>query len=673
MSLPSTYSRLGPEGRKLYAQIHSSSDQYNTAGTTFRVPGALDYLFDEIVRPNATTTPAKVLSYLAYYYPKIKNPENVRLLSECFLSCPFFFGDQRVIQISDTYKVIDCCRYIMDQKYRISEPTVPFYSFYRSLFNGIYNVYESNPFEESWKVQPLILGCLLAIESRNDYDPYPAYTGLIKEVDEQLLGLLQRALIDTSRNPSLGMDVRYLELSYMALLQEKISNGTFKIILKNQPFLPSLIIDFIFNSLYGFQGGILLEKSWSLSQATEKAPALRHLNRLSKLYCKLISIHPLTVDNLNGIDLALNNIQNYSISLFATLEKRDDFIHSDKDSDTWKILKQCFFSIVVMFEGICTKIYQNEDTSRSPIYSRFCRKILNSFFSIGFIIEKVGTGGFEEYNFVYGISANYLNQNDVGAVELLVKVWLDNLSLDNYTIISSPFNQAKLLFCLNFVEGYLNSLTEETKSSTILPLVEKLLKQGPNQDVLEGAHSVMLKYFTTLDALRSMDSQQQRRIEKLLLDYLALSFEQFPFCLSLNQLAIIVDTLANAVFPGSLIYSWDHSICLKLQQEVFSQCVKSANFDISQKNPEAVIKHRRPAITMTLILISPLFLTETFVAWLERIKTKLIDPTMDTTERLYLLDKLWDSILSTNKYYPQKGALGIEWWYNRINTGDPKL
>ncbi|GMF04668.1 unnamed protein product [[Candida] boidinii] len=184
-----------------------------------------------------------------------------------------------------------------------------------------------------------------------------------------------------------------------------------------------------------------------------------------------------------------------------------------------------------------------------------------------------------------------------------------------------------------------------------------------------------------------------------ILPYTELSISQFPLLLSTIQLNIIIETLARSIFPNSKIYDIDHELCERFLNILYNNCtdkinksiivsldshseefdnIKSDTQEAFEKNKENsgngeelsdnVLKTRASCLISSLIGIFPLMPPHIFIKWLNISKNELISPLIRKEEKEFLLNKLWNSIIVCNKYDPQKGNLGINWWYKNINN-----
>lgn len=648
-------SRLGPEGRLIYDKMSLSGTEKLKYGISAQGSPELDYLFKQLIHPNASTNPEKILSYLAYYYPRIKNAANVQLLTQYFLQCPLFFNDGQVIELRWAVRTIDCFRYVVEKKYQVSEPTVPFYSFYRSIFAAVRNVLCSGPiFMNSWKVCPIIVGCLIAEASRDTHDPYPRYLEAIREADSKFLETFERCLV-SSQSLWLGKDLIYLELICLSCVQDRVSERTLAQILKLSPDLPLDLVVFVFNSPYGFDNGRLI------TAKSTNSIAVSYLSGLSRLFCTLLSVYPDQIAAIKCVDSCLNHCRNYCVSLFDLVHATHPTL-ANTNSPTWKLLKQNFFALISMFEGVARFIYQQGTFKDAKSCCGFSRKMLDSLLYTSFISDAIGTGGFDAYTFVYNVSLDCLKNMDAHAAGLLVQTWAESPRPIDASA-ADFMARSKLLFWLNFSESCIGILPREIRFGTVLPIVRQLIENPVSQEVLEGSHSVVLGYFELLqDSNEASTSSWLQQTKKTVYEYLQIALKQFPSKLSFRQTSVVVDTVARAVSPGSALYDADKALCDEIFLLIFRECMHSSNEHFEEQKT-AHFKHRQPALAAMLIQVTPLIPDAAYIGWMQKIKSSLVDPVVNNEEKQALLDKLWDSILVANKHFPDKGSAAIRWWY----------
>ncbi|KAH3660538.1 hypothetical protein OGAPHI_007124 [Ogataea philodendri] len=642
--MQSLYNKLGPEGRSLVGFTDESSFEH-------QVPTQLDYLFDELVHPKPSTTPQKVLSYLAYYYPKIKNEGNIELLTYSFLKCPLFFSNLQSLSFMDHYRVLECFKFVMDKKFQVSQPTLPFYKFYNSLFRVLAS--EALDPANSWKSLPIAVGCLLSVDSRKEYDNYPEMYQLISQIDQKLLDITVAAIESNFRGPML-LDPLYLNVVALACINDKLGQDQLRKVIVVRPDLPRLINDLVVHSNYGLSNGHV----FSLTDVFAQCPALNHLSRISFLFCKIVSLHPNTTLLADQLDLILNQM----LTLSETVSQL-----GEPNEQQWVLLRTLLFAQVMLFESVLSRfVHINSQPLAQQLMPTFSRKIMSILFNLNFVVDKIGTGGFEAYNFVYDLCLNSIINYDIPTAELLINCWTSNIQFGK--ISTSQMDRAKLLFDLQFVENVINLISDDLKFNCIIPIVRNLINTASDQDVLEAAHSVMIKFFTILDSFNEHSTNvnyhaNMEKVKTSMLDYLTLALDQFPERLSLNQIGIVVETLTKIAFPNSPLYESEPELSREMLLLLYNRCQVVSNRPLP--NSTEFPKTLQSAFLTLLIRVIPLISFTEYEQWLERTFILICRNTND--EKLHLVDKLWDAILATNKYYPQKGYIGINWWYEHVN------
>ncbi|KAG7735583.1 hypothetical protein KL932_004247 [Ogataea haglerorum] len=643
------FNKLGRQGRQLALQWQYAGESWGVA-----TPTPLDYLFDELVSPKSSTTPDKILSYLAYYYPKLKNEHNVELLTLCFLRCPLFFNDAQLVSFNDNYRVIEFFKYIMDKKFQVSQPTLPFHRFYNALFGAVEKI--AADAGSAWKVIPVVVGCLLSVDSRSDYDRYPEHFKLIAKIDAKFVNIAANTLVRSMDGP-LSKDLLCLNVVALSCVQDKLTDSQLLRILRVRSDMLRILTELTFNSPYGLDNGRLLLKG-----EADTPIVVRHLNRISFLFAKLTSIHPKVALLVDDLDLILNRIQTFSENVLSV---------PNPTETQWSTLRVVLFAQVMMFEGVMARFFQiNDHSLNRAVLPTLSRKILTALFNFNFVVDRMGTGGFESYNFVYASCLSALTSYDISTAETLIKCWTSSIAFKE--IHNSAAERGKLLFDLQFIENVVNLVSDSIKFNFIIPIVQDLIGKSHDQAVLESAHSVMVKYFTSVDTYNEAQlvdyTNNVKHVGTQLIDYLTLSLDQFPVRLSLSQVGVIVETLAKITFPDTAVHECDPELYRELILLVYNRCLVATSEELPDAREPPRTRHG--AFTSLLIRILPLVPFDEYQSWLERTLSLAYRTVGD--ERTYLLDLLWDSILGANRHYPQKGNVGIQWWYEHVNQNQEK-
>ncbi|OWB72876.1 protein binding protein [[Candida] boidinii] len=770
------YNRLGARGREIYEQLQQQqqvvSERQGQSGFSsepLRLPTQLDYLLEELINPYVKKTDLtqiergnQLLSYIANYYPKLKNEKNVELLTEYFLRCPVFFSNDANVPFALSNRILECFRYIFDKKYKTSMPVLKFYKFYHAALTGILNFIKLDPTTHFWKVIPVISGILSTINYRDQYDPFPEYSNVIKKIDKQLATILETSFIQFFTSPLVSNDnLRSVNILCLSLTYGILNKSFLPQLLNKHGLLLTDICGLMFISPFGLQMTNFLKIENSESESSQKIdkvqsimterPLLRYLNSLSFLFKEIVLTKDYNTDiKLDQIDLCFNKCL-----IFAeTLSANTDLYYSSSDKLDLKLLdlyRQILFAKVVMFESIVQWLLEsNNSLLLQDVLPRYSRKVINIFYHISFILDYIGTGGFESYNFVFSSCLDAILQYRMYDAEILANVFTTGINFCR--LKESYVFRSKLLFTLNYFEQFVNICSDSIRHCLILPLIEditasSLLNKGLNinfndpadlakfKDIVEASHSIMLKFLTIQDSYdENLISKQQTKsrfwslstffsngvppqpttnieerptvynenlhiIMNKILPYTELSISQFPLLLSTIQLNIIIETLARSIFPNSKIYDIDHELGERFLNILYNNCtdkinksiivsldshseefdnIKSDTQEAFEKNKENsgngeelsdnVLKTRASCLISSLIGIFPLMPPHIFIKWLNISKNELISPLIRKEEKEFLLNKLWNSIIVCNKYDPQKGNLGINWWYKNINN-----
>ncbi|GMG36389.1 unnamed protein product [Ambrosiozyma monospora] len=595
------YEKLGPQGRAI---LNPSSSTYRDPN--FRVPTQLDYLLDELSHPTQNTTLEKALSYLAYYYPKLKNQENVRLLTSHFLSSPLLQENANQDNFS---RIVDFYSYVITHKYKISVPTLPFTQFYHYVMLGI-TENGLNP-----NCLPVISGCLLSKPIRAQYGDYPIQNGHIKTVDNELLMIFQNLMLQNIQNVSLLES----NLCLLAFLNDFLDDKFIRKLLIVVPELSRDMIPFMYQSPLG----------------------IKNLSRLSSLYSRIVTFHPDLDINLKNIDWNLVQVQSFTQELVTSYPSSEQ---------QWTTYKSMLFSFVIVFESIASLMLSlNSRVLDKKWFVRYSRVILQNLFNVSFILDKIGSGGFQSYNFVYFSCIGCLSQNDKISLGDLTDYWFSQIRF-GIPLHESPVEQSKLLFILNFMDNA-EPLPQHDKH---LSMVDELILNPVNQQILEAAHAVMLKHLPNSNPSR-------------LLDYAKLAISQFPDKLALHQVKIILESLTKKVSPDVTESAIDPMTFNELFVTPLLQFVLSQNNNRLLGLPKPY-EHRKAALCSSLIKLTVYVPIENYLDFMKSLKTLIVDDLLICTidERNALLGDIYDSLLLTNKFFPQKGMIGFQWWYGEV-------
>lgn len=601
--------RLGPQGLRL---LNEQRQLRLNGSTTFDlVPQLLDFVLNELVHPSKDTTTTKILSYLAYYYPSIKNEDNIKLLTYTFMRCPLFFNESKVISFEDNYKLIEFFNYIISHKFSISLPHLSFQRFFQAMLQGFQMSIARDP-QYHWKMVPVIAGILSTTKDRN-------WT----KTDEELIAIWQKLLITTLTRDRSCIDS--FEVTSTSLLAASFAIDYLP---SKIPDYSHFIVDLIY--LHKLNNGYIPELNWQTD------PALKNVSRLAKLTQAMIS----------------NNFDSFKCKVLV--EKLVWFSKNlnQKSYTDQQLLKTIVFTNIVIFESI---INQSMIFPNIPFQVGIARNFLTVFSNSNFIIDQIGTGGFNSYNFVYYYSIDVLLAHDVGALEVLVLSLMS--ALDFAHLESNIIQTSNLKFLLILIENVVTKLSPRLQGDLFI-FVESLISTQHNeyfkefnkefQVLLESAHSVILKYID----MKYLNAQKLK-------EYVLLIFEQYPRFLSLSQISICV----KRILMNNLT-QYDY---------LDSQLTRSIIYcrpDILV--PDQELKTLRASLVSLQILTLEFCPIHKYQMGLESCYN-LMRQISDEDDFILLRKILFESILTQNRIDNQKGEIGIRFWYQEVENRELHL
>lgn len=616
-SSPVQMYRLGAQGRALRQQMEQQlplSLPQAVADTQRDVEILLT-----ILRGSAHTT-QELLSYLVHYLPRVKNEDNVRLLMDAFALNPRIWGS-----FEESYTVIEGLKALFDFKIQISEPTLPLSKFYHGVLTSVYAARI-----EHWKKSALLAGISL---SRPMYESQsaPETRRYFEQCYLSVMKLNHDLIAEGFRNAATNS---YDANSVLALSLACTLTG-FTDSMKSQlphDHILAHVIDLVFSSPYGLM--IPLGNS---------SPVVTHLSRLSFVVenCFLQGVKFIPI-----CDASLTRIMEFSAEL-------PDRIQSDSP-EVWDALKSIVFGVVIMFQGYASFTLNIYNGLREREYATLTTKVIKSLYLLNFILEKIGSGGFQAYNFVLFTAMDGLFQHDSKASEGLGSFMLDKLNLSKIT--QSHYESSKALFTLTYFENFTKTCRPEYFETVIEPLVQHLisLPQGPPQfhhvhrKLVEGAHSVALSTFSPRNAAIVAVKAQS---------YLRTVLRQFPALLSSRQLCLAVETITKSVAPPSEAYMLNRDNLREVLHTLYITII-NCPCDLPL-NETGGARSVRGALISALISTVPFIPVPYLSQWLDNIWEL-------GSGDAYLEDKLW-TVLSEN-VDTQRGTVGVQWWYNKANV-----
>lgn len=602
-------------------------------------PSELDFLLNGLV--SADYSVDKLTSYLAYYYPKLKSKRNIELLTTTlFRSSIFKSIDSLSIQVNS--RLTDCFQYIISEKYKITNPTVSFIDFYKSIYNALCLVMQvdSNAF---WKTIPVLTGCISSLSQIESYNPFPAYSNVLHQTHKLYL-LMYANSINYLLRLNLSIEIKDSYLLSLVYAQEYINESMLQSLALASPSILSDITKMLFLSPYGLDNGMCYLKEISYNQLMQQTPVLRSLNKWAFLYSKLANFM-----NLQQIADSISHVTEFSTRLEKTLEAVKN------NTDKWDLVKYTFFTIMLIFERVMKSILKfNKFTDIAFV---ICSQIQRSQFYLSFILDQIGIGGFDSYNFVFDTSSCIFQKNPQ-LVNNLEYSLLNELALNNS--LTNEVEKSKLDYFLRLTEAVLPTLNELFLTSSLFPLLQKILTtQNYTISTVEFAHSIMIKYISMSKA------------SPIIFSYFDRALYQFPTVISLHQASLI--TQACGIKTDSATSLFDLvKFHVAMSPYTPLPARKTVSGGYAAIIPEKLNSRKAGFISLLIDLVQ-FIESEIFVFSLNEIKS-LIDGLIGDRDIYTLYDLLWDKILLVNKYDTWKGQTGIAWWYDNVNNGQvPKL
>lgn len=661
--------QIGPQGQQVYNPNNNNQYLNLSKNPKFQIPTALDYLLYEIANPKQSTSADKIYSYLAYYYPKLTNSGNIELLTTHFLKCPIFFDSIDNLTIDKLTKTIECFQYILITKYKISNPTIPFHEFYSSIYKSCCYFLQSDP-TSYWKLLPILGGCISAISFINNYNPYPDYSNIISRLNKLYIKLFSDSFLSLMQ---VNLDNKIKDPYLISLLytEQHLSNNFYSTLLKTNPRILFELMKILFNSEYGLKNGAILNTVLNYNELMKTNPALKQLNKWAFLYDKILKVSSKDVHSLHSISASLDCVVSFCKNIS---NEQLEIIYSNKEQ--WNFLKYIFFTIIIIFEYSTKFILQGSLKSHQFLFI-ISNQMLSSLFYLSYILDQIGTGGFDSYNFVFDSTTSLLNDYNPKMAQLLTNLLL------NETPINEPksvINESKIIYYLRIIEALLPSLTKSFRNDTLFPMIDKFFVGNSTPTEIEFCHSIMIKYLNSLHVTMFENNQEfDHHIQKIVFPYFNRVLIQFPKYLSLNQTSLIIQTCGKIVSP-SLIGSNEVLISLidsvKFHINLSALTPLPSRKTIVNGNEETYfekLQTRKAGMILFYLDLLQFISLPLFLDSLNKIKG-YIDSLKGDNDIYSLYDTLWDKLLLINKYDCQKGQIGIDWWYDTVNYGlVPKL
>lgn len=635
--------KLGSQGRaaqnRLQQQPYSATHYFQSPDS--QTQNDVNLLLSALKTPgNLTST--TLLSYIVHYLPRVRNEDNVKLLMDTVFASHVIFPDQ--INLEETYVVIEAIKATFDSKIRISEPTLPVTRFFHAVVSSIF---QSNA--EPWKKILVITGVLLS-QSTYKEQSIPETKHYFSRTYHSLTDLNHELITMVFQTTSINA----VEINALTSIALSCSLPFFtpsqKEHLAHEPIL-LFTIHLIFESPYGLSDHV------TEFLAGSNSPVIKHLSRLSFLIENSL-VHGVS---FGVLDSTLNTILKFSESLYLRA------VNSDK---SWGVLKNVIFAVVIIFQGFVSYLLKLSSRLTKLQYSLVATKILKTFFHLNFIIEKIGTGGFQAYNFVYISCLDALLQYSHQSAEALGVYFTNNLNLQS----DDHHQVSKSLFTLTFFETLCQSCSVGYYESVVQPIVDYIIHTtAHSRSLMEAAHSVIIATFIP---------KNSHIIASSSIPYLNTVLSQFPQLLSATQLRIAIETIARAVSPPSQAYQLNKDNLRELLHTLYittlntrpgipisvSQPIKKEGLLLNDSDGDGNNNSQpttiRSGIISALISTLPYLPPQILNNWLNNI-WELIENN-DPIEYQFCEQKLWEMI--SEGFDMQRGNIGITWWYNKGNS-----
>ncbi|ODQ61118.1 hypothetical protein WICANDRAFT_104233 [Wickerhamomyces anomalus NRRL Y-366-8] len=631
--------RLGSQGRaaqqRLQQQPYSSTVEFQTPSS--QAQNDVNLLLSALKTPgNLSST--NLLSYIVHYLPRVRNEGNLKLLMDAFFSNRVIFPEQ--IHLEETYMIIEAIKATFDSKIRVSEPTLPLTKFFHGVVTSIF---ESGV--EPWKKILVITGVILS-QSTYQEQSIPETKHYFQTTYGSLINLNHELIMRVFQTTSINSE----EVNALTAISLSCSLPFFSPSQRQHVPHESILlftIHLIFQSPYG------LGNHSTEFLAGSNSPVVKHLSRLSFLIENSL-VHGVS---FGVLDSTLNIILRFSETLH---------LRSANTDQSWNVLKNGIFAVVIIFQGFVSYLLKLSNRLSKQHYSSIATKILQTFFHLSFILEKIGTGGFQAYNFVYISSLDALLQYSHQSAEALGSYFTKNINLHS----NDHYQVSKTLFTLTFFETLCQTTSIEYYENTISPIVDFIIHTTTHsRPLIEAAHSVVIATFIPTNS---------HIIASTAIPYLHTVLSQFPQLLSATQLRIAIETIARAVAPPSEAHQLNKDNLREVLHTLYIRCLNtrpglpiptSQPISQGQESDNNQPMTVRTGIIAALISTLPYLPTQILNNWLNNIWE--LTESSDPIEFQFCEKNLWEMI--SEGFDMQRGNVGINWWYNRGNNVEAKL
>ncbi|KAH3682861.1 hypothetical protein WICPIJ_006168 [Wickerhamomyces pijperi] len=616
--------KLGAQGLAVQKQLQQRA-QNQTQTQTITIPNLsepapqsqqqqeVESLIHLLKSNNVNIKKKDLLSYCVNYFPKVRNVDNLRLITALFFNNTVLFehntSTSRPTQFEEENIMTEAIHYMFQTKLRISEPTIGKELFFSTFLTELY---------DNKTIQPIQKIAVL--------------TGV----------LMTKPLAELVQTPETQ---RFYQDSYYSvgcLISELVSVVVKQIHLMSDDVVRLIVLSSALSLPY-------------LSPNALKASPHEILCQLAmSIFLTPASSLPKPVwDNLNKVSFLiestiLSNTVRYEI-LASQLQKLIQFaqhLNQSKTNIASEDLKTYYFGIISVFQGV-VKLNLNAycKLSLSQIYTN-CLNILQTLNELNFILIQLGSSGFKAYDFVF---LNAIN----GGLELNQSQFEKDVEQLHSQNLRSAESE-KIMFSLALFEHITKYCSTKYFEHAILPTLETYLLGKPQQELtsnplhhkllLESAHQVIISNLSHLHSLKINH-----------VAYLRIVVDQYQHqLLKLNQLLIITRQVTTHSSNSDEILN-----CLL--HAIFLAILNTKMYPSHHEEKEEINQYPRLGLLKSLITTIPsLQNLHTLRNWLENI-SELIQP-LPLSFKTQLNDFVWSVI--SNELNLTQVDVAIEWWYS---------
>lgn len=628
--------RLGPQGRAMREHMRTTTTTTMSSVAVHPVQVLVDQL-----RTGALPTDQLLLG-IAHTLPTVRHPGNLELVLHAVVGCLRLYES-----LDAAAQLVDALHFAVTKKVRVSEPLLLLADFY-SVAGTVLAGYRYN-----WRVVPVLAGFVLASPTRDEWATPEERPGFAY-FDHLVLSTFADSLHLDNATPAVISSTFVLCTAavFLSLAPQQAAR------LPHGPLLAACVLYVYVDAL---QGGRAVGTAASTLQ---QLPAIRHLSRVLAVmeYC---------------FEHALDaGVVEYAAAVLATTA--DTIAHSCLHTvppAAWPLLKVLVFSYVVALSGLCSRALKLSG-QELPLLTVPFVSTLRSLFSLHFVLEEIGTGGFAAYNFVHLTALDGLIQVDAeAAVQLATRLHhAVGPSPVLYVRPSSAVTASQALFVLGLCEHLVradNPVCARFCHTTAVPLCLEIVaraQEASSRSVVELAHLAVLAHLATNGPTDVVVLSQ-------VLPYLLQVLRQFPAVLSPAQLTTAVETLAGVLLPhagsdyGQLLL---RLVLERAEHEpsgvpAAERAVLNIVVEPADEAPLPLVPEIEPPTTTKTVLLTALVhaLPNAPVGQLAEWWDRVVAASRECSEqeRRQVVAAMWKTIGS--ELDMQRADVLIQWWYRQ--------